>query len=102
MTGAPAGKIREILLKNKQVFMWVAGHLHIAAPSKSFNSEINLYEKQVWVIHNADMNGSSIFSEETMSEMLTPIQPIRNEALKNKPFPDQARVYLAVPGIDCT
>lgn len=62
----PAKKIREILLKNKQVFMWVAGHLHIAPPSRSFASEINLYEKQVWVIHNADMNGSSTFSEETM------------------------------------
>lgn len=62
----PAKKIQEILLKNKQVFMWVAGHLHIAPTSKSFNSEINLYKKQVWVIHNADMNGSSIFSEETM------------------------------------
>ena len=62
----PAGKVREILLRNKQVFLWVAGHLHIAPPSKSFSSEVNLYEKQVWVIHNADMNGSSIFSEEAM------------------------------------
>lgn len=62
----PAGKIREILLQNKQVFLWVSGHLHIAPLSKSFNSPINLYEKQVWVIHNADMNGSSLFSEEAM------------------------------------
>jgi hypothetical protein len=60
----PAKKIREILLKNGQVFMWVAGHLHIAPPNKSFASPINLYEKQVWVIHNADWNGSSIFSED--------------------------------------
>lgn len=62
----PAKKIRDILLKNRQVFLWVAGHLHIAPPSKSFASEINLYEKQVWVIHNADMNGSSAFSDEAM------------------------------------
>jgi len=62
----PAKKIREILLKNKQVFLWVAGHLHMAATNKSFNSPINLYEKQVWVIHNADMNGSSHFSEDSM------------------------------------
>jgi len=62
----PAEKIRAILLQNKQVFMWVAGHLHIGAPSKSYSSPINLYEKQVWVIHNADMNGSSSFSEEAI------------------------------------
>jgi Icc-related predicted phosphoesterase len=62
----PAGKIREILLKNRQVFMWVSGHLHVAPPSKSFASPVNLYEKQVWVIHNADWNGASIFSEDTM------------------------------------
>ena len=63
----PAKQIREILLKNKQVFLWVSGHLHLAPPSKSFASAINLYEKQVWVVHNADMNGSSIFSEESMN-----------------------------------
>lgn len=62
----PATQIRKILLKNKQVFLWVAGHLHLAPPSKSFNSEINLYEKQVWVIHNTDMNGSSLFSDDAM------------------------------------
>jgi hypothetical protein len=59
----PAAKVREILLENKQVFMWVTGHLHLTATNESFNSAINLYEKQVWVIHNADMNGSSLVSE---------------------------------------
>lgn len=59
----PAEKIREILLKNRQVFLWVAGHLHIGATNNDFNSEINLYEKQVWVVHNADMNGSSVMSD---------------------------------------
>jgi 3',5'-cyclic AMP phosphodiesterase CpdA len=62
----PAGKIRDILLKNKQVILWVCGHLHIAPPNQSYNHSINLYENQVWVIHNADMNGSSFFSEEAM------------------------------------
>jgi hypothetical protein len=60
----PAGQIREILLKNRQVFLWVAGHLHLAPPSKSFASPINVYENRVRVIHNADWNGDSIFSEE--------------------------------------
>jgi 3',5'-cyclic-AMP phosphodiesterase len=64
----PAKKIREILLKNQQVFLWVSGHVHIAPPSGSFKSEINLYEKQIWVIHNADMNGDSIFSDTDMKK----------------------------------
>lgn len=64
----PAQKIRNILLRNRQVFLWVAGHLHLAPPSRSFNAEINLYEKQVWVIHNADMNGDSIFSDTDMQK----------------------------------
>jgi Icc protein len=60
----PVGRIREILLKNRQVLLWVSGHLHLAPPSKSFASPINLYENRVRVIHNADWNGDSIFSEE--------------------------------------
>ena len=64
----PARKIREILLKNSQAFLWVAGHLHLAPSNESFNAKINLYEQQVWVIHNADMNGDSIFSDTDMKK----------------------------------
>ncbi|TRZ69303.1 MAG: hypothetical protein D4S02_02365 [Rhodocyclaceae bacterium] len=64
----PARKIREILLRHDQVFLWVAGHLHLAPMNPSFNSAINLYERQVWVIHNADMNGDSIFSDTDMKK----------------------------------
>jgi hypothetical protein len=59
----PAGKIKEILLKNRQVFLWVAGHLHIGATNADFNSEINLYEEQVRVIHHSDMDGNSVLSD---------------------------------------
>ena len=59
----PVEKIRQILLQNPQVFMWVAGHLHIAPTNRDFKSEINLYEKQVVVLHNTDMNGDSILAD---------------------------------------
>jgi 3',5'-cyclic-AMP phosphodiesterase len=60
----PAGRIREILLKNPQVFLWVAGHLHLAPPCRSFASSINVYENRVRVIHNADWDGDSLFSDD--------------------------------------
>jgi len=59
----PAEKIRQILQQNPQVFIWVAGHLHIAPTNRDFKSEINLYEKQVVVLHNTDMNGDSILAD---------------------------------------
>lgn len=54
----PAGIIKEILIKNKQVFLWVAGHKHIRASDEDFDSSINLYENQVWVIHNPTLEHS--------------------------------------------
>jgi hypothetical protein len=57
----PAERIREILRANPQVFMWVAGHLHIAPTNRDFDAEINRYDGRVWVVHNPDMNGSSLF-----------------------------------------
>ncbi len=60
----PAKEIRKLLLKNRQVFLWVAGHCHIGAANSDFNSDLNLYEKQVWVIHNPDLDGSSLLSVE--------------------------------------
>jgi predicted phosphohydrolase len=75
----PSEKIRQILLQNPQVFIWVAGHLHIAPPNRDFASEINLYEKQVMVIHNPDMNGRSLFSDTDMKS--TPHETIWTNCL---------------------
>lgn len=58
----PAKQIREVLRRNRQVFLWAAGHLHLGAGNSDFNSDINLYDQQVWVIHNSDMDGSSVLS----------------------------------------
>jgi predicted MPP superfamily phosphohydrolase len=60
----PADRLREILTRNPQVFLWVSGHTHLGATNASFaNPKINLYEGQVMDIHNSDMDGRSYLSE---------------------------------------
>jgi 3',5'-cyclic-AMP phosphodiesterase len=51
----PAGHIGELLRENPQVFLWAAGHMHVPATNESYNSPVNVYEKRVTVIHNADL-----------------------------------------------
>jgi hypothetical protein len=55
----PEDKIRELILKNPQVFMWVSGHVHLAATNTKFADKVNVYEGQVTDIHNGDMDGRS-------------------------------------------
>lgn len=59
----PSREIRRILLENPQVFMWVAGHAHIAPANANFNGPLALYERRVAVIHCPGMSGSSYLSE---------------------------------------
>jgi len=58
----PQAELRELLLKNPQVFLWVAGHMHVPATNESFRSDINLYERQVAAIHATDMNRERIWT----------------------------------------
>jgi 3',5'-cyclic-AMP phosphodiesterase len=58
----PEGKIRELILQNPQVFLWVSGHTHTPPTNESYASEINLYEKQVTNIHTCDMNRGTIYT----------------------------------------
>ena len=51
----PAGRLGEVLRANPQVFLWVAGHMHVPATNESHSSPVNVYEKRVTVIHNADL-----------------------------------------------
>ncbi len=46
----PSDKIRSLLKKNSQVFLWVAGHLHIRPGSKDFSSKSNKVDG-VTVLH---------------------------------------------------
>ncbi|MEI6702679.1 MAG: dienelactone hydrolase family protein [Deltaproteobacteria bacterium] len=58
----PSGRIRDLLMSNPQVFLWVSGHTHTSPKEESFSSEINLYEKRITTIHNSDMNRETIWT----------------------------------------
>ncbi|PKL43478.1 MAG: hypothetical protein CVV41_10490 [Candidatus Riflebacteria bacterium HGW-Riflebacteria-1] len=54
----PAGKIREILRNNPQVFLWVSGHLHIGPASNEYHNPANKVGK-VTVIHTPAIGTNS-------------------------------------------
>jgi 3',5'-cyclic-AMP phosphodiesterase len=58
----PLDDIREIIQKNPQIFLWVCGHKHVPATNKDFRADINLYENQVYTLHNSDMNRATIWT----------------------------------------
>lgn len=58
----PVGKIRDILISNPQVFLWVSGHTHTSPKEESFASAVNIYEKNVMNIHNTDMERETIWT----------------------------------------
>lgn len=58
----PEEEIRELILQNSQIFLWVSGHTHTPASNESYAAEINLYEKRVTNIHNCDMNRETIWT----------------------------------------
>ena len=63
----PADKLRQLLIKNPQVFLWISGHAHLAATNARFaDAKANLYEDRVTNIHNCDMNGHSYLSEQDL------------------------------------
>jgi len=51
----PAVRLYELIRENPQLFLWIAGHMHVPATNESYSSPVNVYEKQVTVIHNADL-----------------------------------------------
>jgi Icc protein len=51
----PADRLRDLIRGNPQLFLWVAGHMHVPATNENYNAPVNLYEGQVTVIHNSDL-----------------------------------------------
>jgi 3',5'-cyclic-AMP phosphodiesterase len=51
----PAERIREMILANPQIFLWISGHMHVPATNESYASPVNLYEGRVTNIHNSDL-----------------------------------------------
>jgi 3',5'-cyclic AMP phosphodiesterase CpdA len=58
----PHQELRDVLLRNRQVFLWVAGHMHVSATNESYRSAINLFEGHVMTVHVTDMNRARIWS----------------------------------------
>lgn len=51
----PAIRLYELIRENPQLFLWVAGHMHVPATNESYSSPVNVYQRQVTVIHNTDL-----------------------------------------------
>jgi len=58
----PKERIRVLLAENPQVFMWVSGHTHTSPRKPGFASAINIYDRRVMNIHNADMKREHIYT----------------------------------------
>jgi hypothetical protein len=58
----PHAELRELLLRNRQVFLWVAGHMHVSASNESYRSAVNLVEGQVTAVHVTDMQRERIWT----------------------------------------
>lgn len=58
----PKEAINDILANNPQIMLWVSGHTHTAATNPSFAHPVNLYNKKVANIHNADMDRETIWT----------------------------------------
>lgn len=58
----PSAQLHDILMENKQVFLWVSGHTHTALYEESFASKVNLYGNSITNIHNTDMNRKTIWT----------------------------------------
>jgi predicted MPP superfamily phosphohydrolase len=58
----PSAKFHDLLMNNSQAFLWVSGHTHTSPREESFASAINVYEKRITNIHNADINRETIWT----------------------------------------
>jgi 3',5'-cyclic AMP phosphodiesterase CpdA len=58
----PHEALRELLLQNRQVFLWVAGHMHVPPTNESYRSAINLFEGYVTTVHVTDMQRERIWT----------------------------------------
>jgi predicted phosphodiesterase len=58
----PHEELRGILRENRQVFLWVAGHMHVSPANESYRSAVNVFEGQVTTVHVTDMQRERIWS----------------------------------------
>jgi Icc protein len=58
----PVNELRELLSQNRQVFLWVAGHMHVPATNESYRSAVNVFEERVTTVHVTDLNRERIWT----------------------------------------
>jgi Icc protein len=58
----PHEELRGILREHRQVFLWVAGHMHVSAANESYRSAVNVFQGQVTTVHVTDMQRERIWS----------------------------------------
>lgn len=58
----PHDELRELLRQNRQVFLWVAGHMHVSATNESYRADVNLFEGRVTAVHVTDMQRQHIWT----------------------------------------
>ena len=56
----PVEALESIIPRHKQLFLWVAGHVHLGIHNKYANGPLNIFAKQVRTINNCDLDGRSI------------------------------------------
>ena len=60
----PEEQFRKIIKRNRQVALWVSGHVHFGMKKELINHPFNLYENRVFNILNTDMDGFSVLDME--------------------------------------
>lgn len=58
----PERQIRELILRNNSIRLWVSGHTHTPPTNASFNAAINTYAGSVINIHNPDLDRERIWT----------------------------------------
>jgi predicted MPP superfamily phosphohydrolase len=93
----PSDTIKDMLMANPQVFLWVSGHTHTSPKEESFASAINVYKKRIANIHNTDMNREKIW---TNSLFLYPDKvDVKTYNHKSKKWESEFERTIALPAL---
>jgi hypothetical protein len=60
----PEEEFKKIIRRNRQIALWVSGHVHFGMKKELINHPFNLYENQVFNILNTDLDGFSVLDLE--------------------------------------
>ena len=58
----PAAELKNILMANPQIMLWVSGHTHTAPTNENFAAPWNCYENKIWNIYNPTWDGKQVWT----------------------------------------